>query len=206
VGSFSCQCNASAHYYGNGKTCYPHRGLNDSRILSGDTSKISQLNNWLLPRLQNSLKSYWALCWRASTQGWGSQTFHTNCDRRGPTVTIVQVSSYIFGGYTDQSWQWSSGYLSSSKAFIYSLRNNYGYGYFKNDVTSSSSATYSYYTYGPTFGGGHDIYIADNAGFTYSNFFSCSSYNDLYCNNYIWTGNNNFCPSNIEVYYEAFST
>ena len=25
VGSFSCQCNASAHYYGNGKTCYPHR-------------------------------------------------------------------------------------------------------------------------------------------------------------------------------------
>ena len=25
VGSFSCQCNASAHYYGNGQTCYPHR-------------------------------------------------------------------------------------------------------------------------------------------------------------------------------------
>ena len=25
VGSFSCQCNTRAHYYGNGKTCYPHR-------------------------------------------------------------------------------------------------------------------------------------------------------------------------------------
>ena len=94
-------------------------GLDDSRILSGDTSKISQLNSWLSPRLQNSLKSYWTLCWRASTHGWGAGTFHSYCDGRGPTVTIVSVSSYyIFGGYTDQSWQGMSdfclqGYLPS---------------------------------------------------------------------------------------------
>ena len=100
----------------------------------------------------------------------------------------------------------SSGYISSSKAFIYSLKNYYGYGYFKNDVTTSSYATYSYYNYGPTFGGGHDIYIANNAGSTYGNYFNCHSYNDRYCNNYIWTGSNRFCPSNVEVYYEALST
>ena len=80
-------------------------GLDDSRILSGDTSKISQLNNWLLPHLRNSLKSYWALCWRANVHGWNSQTFHSNCDGRGPTVTIIKVGSYIFGGYTDKSWR-----------------------------------------------------------------------------------------------------
>ena len=84
---------------------YPPGGLDDSQILSGDTSKISQLTSWLEPRLQNSSKSYWALCWRASTHGWGAGTFHSNCDGRGPTVTIVSVGSYIFGGYTDQSWQ-----------------------------------------------------------------------------------------------------
>ncbi|XP_067041439.1 uncharacterized protein [Acropora muricata] len=208
LGSFYCQCRTSSHYYGDGKTCYLHRGLDDSHILSGDTSKISQLTSWLEPRLQNSLKSYWTLCWRASTHGWSAGTFHSNCDGRGPTVTIVSVSShYIFGGYTDQSWQGSAyNYIYSPNAFIYSLRNYYGYGYFKNDVTSPSHATYSHSGYGPTFGSGHDIYLADNAGYNYNSYFSCSGYNDRYCDNYLWVGSYNFCPSNAEVYYEAFSS
>ncbi|XP_015767027.1 PREDICTED: uncharacterized protein LOC107345791 [Acropora digitifera] len=208
LGSFSCQCHTSALYFGDGKTCFLHRGLDDSLILSGDTSKISQLNSWLEPRLQNSLKSYWALCWRASTHGWSSRTFHSNCDGRGPTVTIVSVhSSYIFGGYTDQSWQGSaSNYFYSSNAFIYSLRNYYGYGYFKNDVTSPHHATYNKYGYGPTFGGGHDIYIADNAGSNYNSYFYCWGYNDRYCDNNLWTGSSSFCPHDAEVYYEAFSS
>ena len=43
-------------------------------------------------------------CWRAKTDGWAASTFHSNCDGKGPTVTIIQVASYIFGGYTDVSW------------------------------------------------------------------------------------------------------
>ena len=43
-------------------------------------------------------------CWRAKTDGWAASTFHSNCDEKGPTVTIIQVGSYIFGGYTDVSW------------------------------------------------------------------------------------------------------
>ena len=42
--------------------------------------------------------------WHAKTDGWAASTFHSNCDGKGPTVTIVQVGSYIFGGYTDKSW------------------------------------------------------------------------------------------------------
>ena len=99
----------------------------------------------------------------------------------------------------------SNGYTQSSNAFIYSLRNNYGYGYFKKDVTYSSYATYSYYNYGPTFGAGHDIYLADNAGYNYYNYFSCQSYRSPYCSSYVWTGSYNFCPNNAEVYYEAFA-
>lgn len=123
-------------------------------------------------------------------------------------MTIVSVhSSYIFGGYTDQSWQGSaSNYFYSSNAFIYSLRNYYGYGYFKNDVTGPHHATYNNYGYGPTFGGGHDLYIADNAGSNYNSYFNCYSYNDRYCNNNLWTGSSSFCPHDAEVYYEAFSS
>ena len=43
-------------------------------------------------------------CWQGKTDGWASSTFHSKCDGKGPTVTIVQVGSYIFGGYTDKSW------------------------------------------------------------------------------------------------------
>ena len=42
-------------------------------------------------------------CWHAKTDGWASSTLHSNCDGKGPTVTIVQVGSYLFGGYTDKS-------------------------------------------------------------------------------------------------------
>ena len=98
-------------------------------------------------------------------------------------------------------------YISSSKAFIYSLRNYYGYGYFKRDVTSFSYATLSNFNYGPTFGGGHDIQLANDAGSNYRSYSSfCSSYRGPYCSKYVFTGSRYFRPSNAEVYYEAFST
>ena len=43
-------------------------------------------------------------CWHAETDGWAASTFHSKCDGRGPTVTIIKVNDDIFGGYTDVSW------------------------------------------------------------------------------------------------------
>ena len=83
-------------------------GLDDSVILANDVGKISQLNTWLFPHLQSSDRSYWKLCYRATSHGWRGQTFHSNCDNRGPTVTIVRDGGYIFGGYNDNSWQGKS--------------------------------------------------------------------------------------------------
>ena len=48
--------------------------------------------------------SAWKLCWRASVDGWAARTFHSRCDGKGPTVTIIRVGRYIFGGYTSVSW------------------------------------------------------------------------------------------------------
>ena len=50
-------------------------------------------------------------CWRAKTDGWSVSTFHSNCDGKGPTVTIIKVGSHIFGGYTDVSWSSPSKYI-----------------------------------------------------------------------------------------------
>ncbi|XP_027051437.1 fibulin-1-like, partial [Pocillopora damicornis] len=96
-GSFTCQCDHNSGYYGDGKTCSVHRGLDDSSIIGGDTSKMSQLNSWLNSRLQSASKSYWKRCYRASYNGWNSETFHRHCDDLGPTVTIIRAHGYIFG-------------------------------------------------------------------------------------------------------------
>ena len=59
--------------------------------------------------------------WRAKTGGWGVSTFHSNCDGEGPTVTIIQVGSYTFGGDTDVSWSSSEYHFISTAGFRLSL-------------------------------------------------------------------------------------
>jgi len=60
--------------------------------------------SYLDPVLQSSDRSVFLRCWHATTDGWASTTFHSNCDGKGPTVTIIQVNDHIFGGYADVSW------------------------------------------------------------------------------------------------------
>ena len=65
---------------------------------------LEQLKTFLYPVLQNAPPNKFVRCWHAQTDGWAASTFHNNCDGKGPTVTIIQVGSYIFGGYVDKSW------------------------------------------------------------------------------------------------------
>ena len=58
-------------------------------------------------------------CWRAKTDGWAASTFHSNCDGKGPTVTIIQVGRYIFGGYTDVSWFSGEYHFISTAGFFH---------------------------------------------------------------------------------------
>ena len=78
-------------------------GLRQSVILGNDDNYLSTLSNWLHAVAQ-SKSSDWKRCWRASVDGWASTTFHSHCNNKGPTVTIIRVGKYIFGGYTSTSW------------------------------------------------------------------------------------------------------
>ena len=70
-----------------------------SAILTEHIECVEQVVEWLGDQFQ------WRLCYRASVHGWSSKDFHTRCDNKGPTVTIVKVGECIFGGYTDQNWK-----------------------------------------------------------------------------------------------------
>ena len=79
--------------------------ISSSTILGSlDSKYLIKLSLYLKPVLQSPDRSRFVRCWHAKTDGWAASTFHSNCDGKGPTVTIVQVGNYIFGGYTDKSW------------------------------------------------------------------------------------------------------
>ena len=46
----------------------------------------------------------WKKCFRAAVNGFASSTFHSPCDNKPITLTIVRVGDYIFGGYADNLW------------------------------------------------------------------------------------------------------
>ena len=69
----------------------------ESEILTNEEHR-SVLKAWL-PR-----DGKWRLLFRASRDGFAAATFHSKCDNKGPTVTIVKSGSNIFGGFTELSW------------------------------------------------------------------------------------------------------
>ena len=80
----------------------------DSAILSSDQSET--LVNWLKESRTITSDSD-KLLYRASRNGWAASNFHAYCDNKGPTVTVVKSGNYIFGGYTDTSWDAGKSYF-----------------------------------------------------------------------------------------------
>jgi hypothetical protein len=72
-----------------------------------------------LLRFLNNRKSPLKLCYRASLHGWSSQDFHSRCDKIAGTVVLIKVGNWIFGGYTDQTWQGKNFYFTNFIPLIY---------------------------------------------------------------------------------------
>ena len=69
----------------------------DTLIIKKGTHQ-STLQSWLPPNATCSL------LYRSSTDGNASADFHRCCNNRGPTLVLIKVEEYIFGGYTSRSW------------------------------------------------------------------------------------------------------
>ena len=77
----------------------------DSVILLSDHREI--LVTWLKEN-ETIANDSDKLLYRASRDGWAASNFHSCCDNKGPTVTVVKSGNCIFGGYTDQHWEGKS--------------------------------------------------------------------------------------------------
>jgi hypothetical protein len=126
-----------------------------------------QIRDWLAEQsgTQDKHTLKLELLYRASRDGWRATDFHSKCDKKAPTVTVIKsTGGYVFGGYTGNVWVSFGQYLPSSDAFLFALQYPSGAAPVKMPVLNVQYATYDHSSCGPTFGGpGHDIHVADNA-------------------------------------------
>ena len=77
----------------------PDEPFRESTILMNvEHRKI--LKGWL----PEAMAGEWRLLLRASRDGFAASAFHSKCDNKGPTVTVVKSGANIFGGFTEKPW------------------------------------------------------------------------------------------------------
>ncbi|CAF3618799.1 unnamed protein product [Rotaria sp. Silwood1] len=147
----------------------------------------------------------WELIYKASRDGFDANAFHSRCNNKGPTMTIIQSNNnYLFGGYTAIPWTSNVTYVNDTTAFLFTLTNPHDISPTKYLINPGNigSAVYHHSAYGPTFGSGHDIYLANVSNSNNSSYIGFpSGYVDTTGKgNNTFTGARNFTTSDIEVY------
>jgi hypothetical protein len=147
------------------------------------------------------------LLYRGTEHGWKGADFHRMCDNQGPTVTVVQVGARLFGAYTSRPWGGAGGYQQAGQVFLFRLTDGTVAGAQPVMLPCSKPAkgVYDKNSYGPTFGGGCDLHIADNAT---NNSSSCSNAGNSFTlpaghtgeQQTFLAGSHTFTPSEVEVF------
>ena len=139
---------------------------------------------------------FYNLIYRGSRNGFRAEDFHEKCDGKKNTIVVVQArNGRRFGGFTEAKWDKSNGYKSSSTGFLFSLDNKEVYYNKKNEYD-----IYCYSNKGPTFGGGHDLFIDDNCNKDNESFDNSNHSYDTYGKKYALAGTKYFYVEEYEVY------
>ena len=144
------------------------------------------------------------LLYRGTTDGFGPSAFHSRCDGKSNTVTIIlNDQNYVFGGYTSVPWHSYNLYSNDPNAYLFSLRRDQSTNSEKYLIRPPHSpyAIYGGSVYMPTFGyAGHDIYICPNANITKCCGNTKTSYGIRNDNFLAGANNRDWLVTEIEVY------
>ena len=131
-----------------------YHNLNNSSILT-DKDKIKMISDWIKPNTKIRYKQIY----KATRDGGTGPIFHSHCDYKGPTLTLIESkNNYIFGGYITISWDGPNDWTlrgGDNNAFIFSINNKKKY-----PIQDKSKVIYNCFNYGPDFGN-NDIRIFD---------------------------------------------
>ena len=104
----------------------------------------------------------WRLIYRGSTDGFGAANFHSKCDDVRNTLVMIKTSkNHIFGGFASKAWKQNGEYIHDKDAFIFSLTNIESCSF--KILASGVHSIYGKLANGPTFGAGHNLFIASDS-------------------------------------------
>lgn len=159
-------------------------------IVKGIKSQITYLNTIKLK-----------LIYKSSKHGYTSKDFHTRCDNKGPTVTVIRTKDNItFGGFTSINWTDKEEEFSDEKSFLFSFDNNKIY---KNNKPKGQNAIECRSDLGPYFKSGiriHQDFKQENRHYVDSAQESRSKWNGFRYDYELNDGNKFFCIDEIEVF------
>jgi hypothetical protein len=107
----------------------------------------------------NNIPYDFKLIFRASRYCDIAKAFHVKCNYKEATIVIVKISNseHIVGGYNPLFWDSISGWKSTKDSFIFNFQTaKVGH------VTNADYAIHCNNSYGPTFGGGIDLFQSIN--------------------------------------------
>ena len=106
------------------------------------------------------------LLYKLTVNGDSASTFHSLCNNKGYTLSLIRnAKGYRCGGFISKSWTSCGNYVNDPNAFLFSLEYNEQYF-----TIEGNNAFYDNSGYGPTFGNGHDFYIANSCSQNFSNY------------------------------------
>ena len=115
------------------------------------------------------------LIYRGTRDGMNSYSFHNKCDNKGPTICLYKnESNHIFGAYASISWTKAGDWKTATESFLFTLTNVYNIepNKFAHSEKDKVYSVYHNNEFGPSFGAGRDISIANDftKGDSYANF------------------------------------
>ena len=171
--------------------------LNQNTIAFDNLCK-AYLCDWLLNG-DNNKRVNTVLLYKGTRDGDRANAFHQKCDRRGATLTLVKsTTNFHFGGFTPTQWENLKTFRDTPGSFLFSLDKKLKYP--PKNPAVPIYAVFDKSLYGPTFGGGYDLYIADGC-MNNENSLSCPSSYDIKDS---FSGSTKFKVSEIEVYQVIF--
>jgi hypothetical protein len=111
--------------------------IDDAKFFKIDAIIDSWLNNYfdssildlsmrlnLIKLCSFKVSQKWSLIYRGSRDGFRAEDFHSMCNGKFKTLTVIRTTrNFIFGGYTDAAWTAQDITTEDENAFVFSLAN-----------------------------------------------------------------------------------
>ena len=174
-----------------------------NRLIKRDIKGYSYNFTFIEKEIEKQLKKNvirYELLYKAKRDGDKSENFHSKCDNKENTLTIIKsTNGRTFWGFTTQLWNNTSNYKIDKFAFAFSLDNQKIYNILEN---RTNFAIYAHNSYGPCFGQGTDFGIYSGCLTRSDNW--CSNKNTYNFNNENMNGEPHFQILDYEVYSVIF--